>query len=544
MAEVDRLTSEVYHIPSILLMESAGRSATDVMMREFTDLGRGRVVILCGKGNNGGDGLVIARHLSVRGLAPEVVMLCDPASLRGDALSNWEMVHALGIQTEILNTDGVIRRYLRTSVTPDVVVDAIFGTGLTKPVAGALGSVIDCVNRWGERSKVVAVDIPSGLFAGSHRVEGRAVRAHLTVTFSALKPALVLSPAAELAGRVVLVPIGSPASLLAKAEYRLNLIDSVQVRRSLPARARGGHKGTYGHVFALAGSRGKSGAALMTGMAALRSGAGLVTLLLPESLQRDIVGRFPELMTESLPETRVGSHDESAAAKVLDLLGSADCVVAGPGVTMQPSAKALIRQVVRRSPVPVVLDADGLNAFAGDAGTLGNDAGQPVILTPHPGEMARLIGSSVAAVQADRLAAAGQVAEQAGCYVVLKGHQTIVACPNGDSHVNPTGNPGMGTGGTGDILAGMMGRFIAGWQRMGGARNPIPLADYVCAAVYLHGRAGDIAANEKGEESLVATDLLLALPDATKEVAIDRPRSAGSAMGYLGSMVLKCGHHI
>jgi NAD(P)H-hydrate epimerase len=298
----------------------------------------------------------------------------------------------------------------------------------------------------------------------------------------------------------------------------MNLIDAPQVRKALPPRARDSHKGTYGHVYVVAGSRGKSGAALMTGMAALRSGAGLVTVWLVESLQRDVVGKFPELMTESLPETPQGSLAREAAERVLAQAGQADALVVGPGLTTQQPTREAVRELVRRSPVPVVLDADGINAYASDVQSLRNDHGQTVILTPHPGEMARLLGSTIQEVQKHRLEAARSCAEDNNCFAVLKGYQTIIASPSGSVFVNCTGNPGMATGGSGDILAGMTGRFVAGWNSKYHGADLSALSDYLAAAVYLHGLAGDLAAEEKGEESMVATDLIPFLPAAFHRV--------------------------
>jgi ADP-dependent NAD(P)H-hydrate dehydratase / NAD(P)H-hydrate epimerase len=315
-----------------------------------------------------------------------------------------------------------------------------------------------------------------------------------------------------LAGKIVLTAIGSPPVLFENPEYHMNLIDPEQVRKCLPRRARDSHKGTFGHVYVVAGSRGKSGAALMAGFAALRSGSGLVTIWLPASLQRIVVGQFPELMTEFLPETDEGTADRKGAEKILSQLSQADALVLGPGMTTHPSTKSLIWELVRRSPVPVILDADGINAFAPPAKLVQNEAGQPVILTPHPGEMARLTGSKISEVQKDRIQTALGYASKHQCYVVLKGFQTAIATPAGDLFINNTGNPGMATGGTGDILSGMMGRFVAGWKHQIAIGNSCNLADYISAAVYCHGVAGDLAAEETGYESLIAMDLLEYLP--------------------------------
>jgi NAD(P)H-hydrate epimerase len=399
-----------------------------------------------------------------------------------------------------------------------VVVDALFGTGLTKPIGPDFRPMIDWINKASVRALVASVDIPSGLFADSSAIPGPAVKAHLTVTFSAMKLVHLSPPASEFAGKVVLVPIGSPPVLFENPDYRMSLIDPVQVRRALPRRAPDSHKGTFGHVHVVAGSGGKSGAALMTGLAALRSGAGLVTLWLPKSLQRSVVGKFPELMTEFLPETEEETSDRAGAGRVLARLSQVEVLVLGPGMTTHPSTRKLIWELVRCSPVPVVLDADGINAFVPPAEPLQNERGLPIVITPHPGEMARLIGKKISEVQKNRLETARDCAARLRCYVVLKGFQTVIATPAGKLYINNTGNPGMATGGTGDILAGMMGRFVAGWKHQADRENSLDLDDYLAAAVYLHGLAGDVAAENESMESMIATDLLTYLPKAFKKV--------------------------
>jgi len=502
------------------LMENAGRSFVEEIAKACPGLNGARIVILCGSGNNGGDGFVVARYLAVKGAKPSVFLFADPERLKGDARTNWQIACALGLPIQVLPDPAAAKSHLRKASVPDVIVDALFGTGLSKPIGPDLRPVVEWVNRMASSAFVAAVDIPSGLFADSPAIPGPAVRADLTVTFSALKLAHVVPPAADLAGKVVLVSIGSPPELFENPEYQLNRIDPAQVRKALPRRARDSHKGSFGHIYVIAGSRGKSGAALMTGLAALRSGAGLVTLWLPKSLQRSVVGKFPELMTEFLPETEEETSDRAGAEKVLAQLPQADALVLGPGVTTHPSTRRLIWELVQKSPVPVILDADGINAFVSPAAPLRNEASQPVVITPHPGEMARLIGRKIPEVQKDRLEAARSSSERYNCYVVLKGFQTVIATPAGELYINATGNPGMATGGTGDILAGMMGRFVAAWKRQVMLESPCNLADYISAAVYLHGLAGDLAAEEQGMESLIATDLLTYLPKAIKKVLI------------------------
>lgn len=527
MAEVDRLTTERYLIPSILLMENAGRLVAEEIWKARPHADRESIAVLCGRGNNGGDGFVAARYLALRGARPSIFLFADPDKLKGDALTNWSIVRTMGLPIHILPTPDEAKALLRKTQVPDIVVDALFGTGLSKPIGADFRPVIEWINssggaagsaRSGKRSFVVAVDIPSGVLADSSEVPGPAVRAALTVTFSALKLAHVVPPAADFAGKVELVPIGSPAALLDSPEHRMNLIGPAEVRAVVPPRARDSHKGSYGHVYVVAGSRGKGGAALMTGLAALRSGAGLVTVWAPDRLQRRIAGTYPELMTEPLPETAEGTANHSGAEKVLAQLLQADVLVMGPGLTTHESTRELVAELVHRSPVPVVLDADGINAFTERAEALHNEAGQPVVITPHPGEMARLMGRKTAEVQKNRIDTAVDCATRLQCYVVLKGFQTVIAAPDGEILINNSGNPGMATGGTGDVLSGMAGRFVGGWKsRQVNSKNDCPrLSTYLAAAVYLHGLAGDLAAERVGMESLIATDLIERLPCAFK----------------------------
>jgi ADP-dependent NAD(P)H-hydrate dehydratase / NAD(P)H-hydrate epimerase len=517
MTEVDRLTTERYLIPSILLMENAGRSVAEEIDRSCPGLDQKEILVLCGRGNNGGDGFVVARYLALRGANPSILLFSEPEKLKGDAQTNWKIVEAMGLPIKILSSPAEVRAHLKKTSRPDVIVDALFGTGLSKPIGPDFRPVVEWINHQAPRSFVVAVDIPSGLIADSPEVIGPAVKANLTVTFSALKMVHVAPPASDLSGRVVLAPIGSPSALFDNPEYRLNLIEREQVCRVVPRRARDSHKGSFGHVYVVGGSRGKSGAALMTGLAALRAGAGLATVWLPANLQKSVAGAFPELMTEALPETVEGTSDRSGSEKLLDLLPQMDALVLGPGLTTHPSTRKLIWELVRRSPVPVVLDADGINAFEPPAEPLKNEEGQPLIITPHPGEMARLIGKKIAEVQKNRIGIAREFAVTRRCHVVLKGFQTVIASPEGYLYINNTGNPGMASGGTGDILAGILGRFVAGWK-IRSAKEDARLLDYICAAVFLHGMAGDIAAEEQGMESLIATDLLRRLPGAFKRV--------------------------
>jgi ADP-dependent NAD(P)H-hydrate dehydratase / NAD(P)H-hydrate epimerase len=515
MGDVDRLTTEQFGMPSLLLMENAGRSVVDELQKALPRIRSSRILVLCGHGNNGGDGFVVARQLAMRGARAEVLLLADPGRLKGDALINWNIVKASGPAVRIVPEPADAVALLRRGRRFDVVVDALFGTGLSHPVGPGFSEVIEWVNSE-SGAFVAAIDIPSGIMADSSEVSGPAVKAALTVTFSALKLSLVVPPAADWAGKVVVAPIGSPDVLVNAPEHRLSLTDVGTLASALPPRPRSSHKGTFGHVFVVAGSRGKSGAAIMAGLAALRSGAGLVTLFVPESLQRDLIGRVPELMIEPLPETDEGAFSTAALEPLLSALAQADAVVIGPGITTAAQAREFTSGLVRRAGVPLIVDADGLNAFAGQPEQLVNTPGEAIVITPHPGEMGRLAGMSIQEVQADRLGIARSFARAHRCITVLKGFQTITALPSGAAYINSTGNPGLATGGSGDILAGIVGRFVGGWRRGEHAADQERLGESVASAVYIHGLAGDLAVEEKGVESLIATDLLPFLPGAFK----------------------------
>jgi hydroxyethylthiazole kinase-like uncharacterized protein yjeF len=445
------------------LMEAAGARVLDAIEDRFDNLPSLHVLILCGKGNNGGDGLVVARLLQERGCAPAVVQ----------NEKDW---------------DAMVE-----DTSPDLIVDALLGTGLSRPVSGFYRTVIESLPERFPDALVLSVDIPSGLNADTGAIPGPAVRADVTVTFSALKHCLVFPPANKLAGDIIVADIGNPAS-----EHNLSLITPDDFPNARHRRDEDTHKGDFGRVLIVGGSLGKSGAAAMAGQAALRAGAGLVTVATPAACLPIVAASMPELMTEPLewPITK--------------LLEGKTVVAIGPGLGTEPATQAAIRAAVREARVPVVIDADGLNAFIGHTDEL-QSAGYDIVITPHPGEMARLIERSVEHVNAHRIEVARDFAREHTVYVVLKGSRTIVATPDGSAYVNNTGNPGMASGGMGDILTGMMAGILA--------QRRIPsVTEQVLLAVHLHGIAGDLAAEEIGEEPLVATDLLYYLGAAWEQI--------------------------
>ncbi|MGA2992164.1 MAG: NAD(P)H-hydrate dehydratase [Candidatus Korobacteraceae bacterium] len=514
MREIDRLTSERFGVPSLTLMENAGTAVATVARLHFTQASR--IAIVCGKGNNGGDGFVAARKLHQAGKVVEVLLLADPAELRGDAA---QMFARLPLRPLVMRNERELGKELARGLgNAELIVDAILGTGFRPPVTGLYAKAIEAINFAG--IPVLAVDIPSGAdsdsmspqlsgppadaaFAtGGAKSQENAViaRADAIVTFTAPRPAHLFGNLTS--GPVVVAPIGSPPEAI-KSSLNLFAITAADVAPLLAPRAPDANKGRFGHVLVIGGSFGKSGAAAMAGMSALRSGAGLATVATARSALPMVAAHAPELMTEPLSETALGSLGRLALGDLPDIIKGKTVIAIGPGLGHHIETVELVQSIVRTTTVPTVIDADGLNAFEGVADML-DGARRTLVLTPHPGEMARLTGKTVAQVQADRLGVARGFARERSCILVLKGHRSVVALPDGTAWVNPTGNPGMATGGTGDILTGMVAGFLA--------QFPERAELAVCAAVFLHGLAGDVAREEEGELPMVATDLLHALP--------------------------------
>lgn len=506
MQRIDRLSTERYGIPSLELMENAGRSVADFVSERYAPLEEQRITILCGRGNNGGDGLVAARLLRERGLKPRVLLFAEQGSMKGDAAANLARLGA-SRPPEIVSTAEGWRKVYPSLKETTLVIDALLGTGLTRPLEAFLLDVVRDVNRLEPQPKVVAVDLPSGMSADSATLIGECIRADASVTFTAPKVAHVFPPASEHVGTWVVRQIGTPREALeSDRSLQLNLTAPEDLAWLGEPRQPDAHKGNFGHVLVIAGSVGKTGAAAMTARAALRAGAGLVTVATPRSALPIVAGLGLEFMTEPLAETDAGAISRQAldAGQTGRLLEGKSLVALGPGIGIAAETTEFVRELVRRVHLPMVIDADGLNAIAGDLGCL--DAGDRVrVVTPHPGEMARLAGCSTSEVQSDRLEAARSFARAHHVCVVLKGFRTLIADPDGSVWVNPTGNPGMATGGTGDVLTGLIAGFLPQFRER-------PVAEVVAAAVYVHGLAGDLAAQEFGEMSMLAGDLLEAIP--------------------------------
>jgi hydroxyethylthiazole kinase-like uncharacterized protein yjeF len=512
MRDIDRVTSERFGVPSLTLMENAGSAVADFILSEYPQAKN--IGVICGKGNNGGDGFVAARKLHEAGKEVQVVLLADPAELRGDAA---EMFKRMQLHSVVVRSSDDLKEKTGAAFAADVLVDAILGTGFRPPVSGIYAEAISAINA--STSSVVAVDIPSGADADSMESQ-TAVRASAIVTFTAPRPAHVFGLLTD--GPTVVAPIGSPDEAITSSLH-LNVITPANIAPFLAPRRPDANKGSFGHVLVIGGSLGKAGAAAMAGMSGLRVGAGLATVATAKSVLPTVAGFHPELMTEALAETEAGTISLRALeyGHMDSLLKGKTVLALGPGISREVDTAEFVRNVVARYRLPMVVDADGLNAFEGCAEKLhGRD--HALVITPHPGEMARLCGSTVNDILRDRINIARSFAREHNCITVLKGHRTLIAEPGGEVWVNPTGNPGMATGGTGDILTGMVAGFIA--------QSFNRVLDSVLAAVYLHGSAGDVARDSMGEQCMVATDLITALPMAFQRVREAGARGASEAM--------------
>lgn len=504
MQEMDRRAEAEYGVSSLILMENAGAGAVREMERSFPRLHRSRVVVVCGKGNNGGDGFVVARHLANRGTDVQVLLLAKKDELKGDAAINLGITEKAGIPLAEVITTRDLRGHREALATSDLIVDAILGTGLAGPARGISAEAIQLLNSL--QRPLVALDIPSGLGSNDGRVQEPCIRAHLTLTFALPKRSLLLYPSARCAGEVRVVDIGIPRILLTDPKLPVNLIESGDVRAALPPRDPDAHKGTYGHVLVLAGSPGKTGAAALSSLGALRTGTGLVTLALPEGLNDLMEVKLTEVMTVGLPETEERTVAFEATDALLTLMEGKRVLALGPGLSTHPETARLVETLIQSAKIPLVIDADGITVLARQPEVL-SKASVPVILTPHPGELSRLLSVPKEEVIEKRIPIAQKVTSTYNVYLVLKGARTLIAEPGGAVYINPTGNPGMATGGVGDVLTGMIASFVSQGLAPGQA---------AVAGVYLHGLAGDLACQQLGPEAMIATDLLDKLPEAIR----------------------------
>jgi hydroxyethylthiazole kinase-like uncharacterized protein yjeF len=504
MQEVDRRTIYGIGIPGTVLMENAGRGVAEEIMRRFAAASSPRAVILAGKGNNGGDGYVVARHLMNQGWAVQTLILAERTAITGDAAVNLAALEMCGGEVACASDAETLERLLATAGDATVLVDALFGTGLAKPVEGLYLQAIAWLNQ--QIRPVVAVDIPSGVDASTGQILGTAVRATLTVSFAFAKVGQVSYPGAGMVGELITVDIGIPTAVTGEVPAEHRLIDAEEGHRLLPVRSRDGHKGVFGHLLVVAGSTGKCGAAVMAAESGLRGGAGLVTLACPQSVQPTIATRLTEVMTAPLAASN-GELSLQALDALLALAEGKQALALGPGLGLGEETGALVRRLVQESTLPVVVDADGLNALCGHLQILAGHVDRPLVLTPHPGEMSRLTGLSTDQIQADRFNIARDFAVHHRVVLVLKGARTLTASPDGRVNVNSSGHPGLASGGMGDVLTGLIGSLLA---------QGLAAHDAATLGVYLHGLAADRLLGSFGDAGLLATDVMYELPAARR----------------------------
>ncbi len=502
MAELDRKTITQIGIPGTVLMENASRGAAAFFLEAAPDLIGRRICVVAGSGNNAGDGFVLARIFHSLGARVEVLCLSSPQKLTGDALINFNILVKIGIKAHIWDESGDFQAQFQLVEQCGAVIDAIFGTGLNSEVKGHYRQIIDRINEL--PVPVLAVDVPSGLDSSTGRVMGSAIKATATATFGFLKIGLVVEPGSELAGKIRVVDIGIPFDLAVAAGIKRYYLTREVASLWIAPRRPDVHKGIAGHACVLAGSRGKTGAASLISLGAARAGAGLVTLFIPESLNPIVEVKLTEPMTLPIPETPEQAPALSALPLILDFISNKQALAMGPGISTAEETTALVKELLLKVPCPIVLDADGITAVSDDPGILLKSAA-PLVLTPHPGEMARLLGSTPQEVQQNRVEIASKFSKDYGVCLLLKGHRTIIASPDGRLAVNSSGNPAMASGGMGDALTGI----IAGLLAQGMA--PFEAA---CLGAYVHGAAADRVISGVSTRGLLASDILDELPRA------------------------------
>lgn len=500
MRVIDRQAVEKYGIPSIVLMENAGVAVYKCVRRILTDVKQKRICIFAGKGNNGGDAFVAARHLSNNGAKVKVFVFGDISTMSGDAKTNFNIIKNMVIDVLAVSHQRDWDRVKLSATFADCLIDGLVGTGFQGELSPDLATAVEIINSAGKM--IVAVDIPSGVEADTGQTGKLCIQAGYTVTFGLPKPGLLLYPGAVCAGEMIVADIGIPAGLLQSAGIRQNYVTVNDIKNSLPRRKPNAHKGDCGRVMIVAGSPGLTGAAALASMGALRSGAGLVTLGIAGALHDLMEVKLTEVMTRPLPDI-AGTIDTSAVEPVVEFAKKCDALAIGPGLGSQQHTQHAVREIIQCVECPLVIDADGLNSLAGHVEIL-NQLPALAILTPHPGEMARLTGITIADIERDRITVARQAAQCWEQIVVLKGSPTIIAFPDGEIFLNTSGNCGMATGGTGDVLTGVIAGLIA---------QGMSSHDAAVAGVYLHGLAGDIT-GEDGLAGRIASDLLTAIPSA------------------------------
>lgn len=504
MQEVDRRTSEEAGVASLILMENAGFGLYLALRDHFEDLNDPTIAIVCGKGNNGGDGLVLARQLLQRGIEPDVYLLSPQEEVSGDAAANLRAFLQNGGEIEEITGVDQWEQFRTFLSSYDIIVDAILGTGIDKPLKGLYAEIVADINASG--AFVLSVDIPSGMISDSTEASPLSIQADVTVTFTAPKVAHILNQDQQAIGELCTVPIGTPPWILDDKRFFLDLMTQEEISSWIPDRPVRSHKGTYGIVAVVAGSVGKPGAAALSAFSALKAGSGLVTILTSDRAQSVVAAFHPELMSEGLPSTARGSVAAASLTSALEVLQRMDVAAVGPGLSTDSETVEFVNQLVRQTSIPLVIDADGLNALVGRLENLPVASERPLIFTPHPGEFSRLIKVSVPEILSDPVDKARKFARQYRVWLVLKIFRTLVASPEGHVHVSPLGNPGMATAGTGDVLTGVLTSIIGQYVAQGRS-GPAEIQQAICLAVFLHGCAGDLAAQEMGPAAMTSRDI-------------------------------------
>lgn len=507
MQKMDRQTIESFGIPGLVLMENAGRGALDFICQRYAPLNNKKVAVLAGRGNNGGDGFVIARYLMDKGVSVTCFLLSTGDKVEGDARINLDLARTMCEKTQrgsiVEVPDATAFKKQRPAIAHhDLFIDAVLGTGLNSDVRGFFKDAIELMN--GSSKPVFAVDIPSGLNSDKGHPMGTAVKADATATFAFAKAGHILYPGNEYTGALKIIDIGIPRFIAQEKKIRLSLVEKKEVVSFFPNRSFHSHKGSFGHLAVLAGSFGKTGAAALCANAAARCGTGLVTLGIAKSINTQMEPQVVEPMTHLFEDRGSSLITGSNLADIMALLQKKQAVAIGPGIGTHPKTRKLVLSLVESSPVPMVIDADALNCLGEDPDVLKRKKA-PAVLTPHPGEMARLYGLSTSQIQSDRVGTARNFARKFQVILVLKGAQTVIAMPDGNCCINPTGNPGMASGGMGDVLTGLIAGFCA---------QGFTPEDAAVAGVFIHGLCADRLAASMGAFGFLATDILNEIPAA------------------------------
>ena len=501
MKEIDKKTIDEYGISGLILMENAGLSIFQNIKNIYPDLESRKVIIFSGSGNNGGDGFVVARHLYNYGIKVKVFILSSIDKIKGEAKINLEIISKMGIELKEIESIK-IEEVRRSILDADLIIDAILGTGLQGKVTGLKAEIIDLINY--ANKEVIAVDVPSGLNSDTGKIVGPCVKATYTITLGLPKIGLLIYPGAKYTGRIIVEDIGIPKNLLESKKLKVNMINNEIVRSLLPTRLSYGHKGSFGKVLILAGSRGMTGAACLTSEAAIRSGAGLVYLGIPKTLNSIMEVKLTEVITLPLAETKNQSLSEGAEVEIFKSINDFSVIGIGPGISRNLESQRLARKIIEKSTLPIVVDADAIYALKEDLALL-KKTKAPVVVTPHPGEMAYIINKDINYILDNQLEVTREIAQDFEVVVVLKGARTIIASDKGEVYINIGDNSGMATGGSGDVLTGIICGLLAQ-----GADN----FSAAIAGVYIHSLAGDLARKVKGERGMIASDILSQVPQA------------------------------